>query len=82
MANEALQKADAAQVQALWAAALSKRIERSRPWTREEVHAYLQGRFAVASMKDVESSQVEALKKDLAGEPIALPQEHDEGSQT
>ncbi|HVN82267.1 MAG TPA: hypothetical protein VMW38_25000 [Terriglobia bacterium] len=63
------------EIQSLWGAALSKQIERPRPWTREEVHAYLMAHYGINSMKLVKAKDVEELLNVFSGEAIASPAE-------
>lgn len=59
------------QTQALWGVAFSLNIERSRPWTKEEVHGYLMKHKGINSMKLVKAADVEELRGIFSGEPIA-----------
>jgi hypothetical protein len=58
--------------QGLWGAALYAQTERSRPWTRDEVHAYLMKHKGVDSMKKVLLSDHDELLAVFAGEPVPV----------
>lgn len=58
--------------QGLQGAARSENIERSRPWTDDEIHAYLLKHKMVTSMTRVLLSDYEELLKVFSGEPIAV----------
>ena len=60
------------EIQSLWGAAFHAQIERSRPWTRDEVHNYLKAKKGIDSMKKVLKSDYDELLGMFSGDPVIV----------